>query len=110
MIVNCPWGYYEDILREPTCVIKRIVVMPGQRLSLQKHALRSEFWFISEGEGKMQLGTIESVIKVGSTVNILPKEIHRVTNTGNKHLVIYEMQYGKCSEDDIVRLEDDYGR
>ena len=58
----------------------------------------------------MRLGSIESYVKAGSTVNILPKEIHRITNNGSKHLVIYEMQYGQCSEDDIERLEDDYGR
>jgi len=110
MIINKPWGYYEDIIREHTYVMKRIVVRPGQRLSLQKHENRSEFWVIMEGTGTIELGSVETPIKAGSTVSIQKKEIHRVSNTGKDHLVIYETQYGICLEDDIIRISDDYGR
>lgn len=109
-IINRPWGYFEDIIRERTYVMKRIVVRPGQRLSLQKHEHRSEFWVIMEGTGTIELGTVETPIKAGSTVNIQKKEIHRVSNTGTGHMTIYETQYGICDEEDIVRISDDYGR
>ncbi len=110
MIVNKPWGYYEDILREDNYVMKRIVIRPGQRLSFQKHEKRSEFWVIMKGIGKVQLGTIESIVNVGATVNIQKKELHRITNIGTEHLVIYETQYGVCDENDIIRVSDDYER
>ena len=105
-----PWGRWEEYLSEPGYRVKRIVVNPGARLSLQKHRLRSEHWAIASGEGVFTLdGEVRSV-RTGDSVFIPVGGVHRIENTGQAHLVIIETQLGECLEDDIVRLEDDYGR
>lgn len=109
--VEKPWGSYSDILRDKAYVLKTIAINPGQSLSLQRHFNRSEFWLVIEGEGNVQLGKLTHYIKEGQTVHIHRKEVHRATNTGSVPLVILELQYGPdCSEEDIERLEDNYGR
>lgn len=105
-----PWGRWEEYLNEPGYRVKRIVVNPGQRLSLQKHALRSEHWAIVQGTGKFTLDGSVQAISPGDTVFIPRGGVHRVENDGKEFLVIIETQMGVCVEDDIERLEDDYGR
>ncbi len=107
---NRPWGRWEEYLFEPGYRVKRILVFPGKRLSLQLHHLREEYWVIVEGTGKITLGEKTFDIKAGDTV-FIPKETkHRIENNGDKMLVLIETQLGICPEDDIVRIEDDYGR
>lgn len=108
--ISKPWGYYEDIFRSQTIVIKKIVIHAQQRLSLQKHEKRCEYWGIEEGRGKLQIGDWESDLLPSNSVYIPKGTIHRVTNVGDSNLVIYETQIGICDEDDIIRLEDQYGR
>lgn len=108
--VEKPWGYYEDYYREDHCVFKKIVVNPGERLSYQYHLMRGEFWFVHEGTGVITVEGDNQYIKPGFFITILPQIDHRVHNTGQSPLVIYEMQFGRCYEDDILRLQDDYKR
>ena len=110
-VVHKPWGYYEDIVREPTYVIKKIVVNPGEELSTQTHQKRNEFWLIAKGKCRVQLGNVITKMKAGQTVNIHAKEIHKIINDSNEEVVVYETQFGaECYEDDIVRLDDKYDR
>lgn len=105
-----PWGQYSDIFRTSTTVFKEMVIRPGKRTSLQTHLEREEFHYVVCGEGKLVYG--DSVIDLYAGVTtLIPVDMpHRIECTGEKSLIIHEMQCGKCYEADIVRLEDDYGR
>ena len=104
MIVKKPWGTYEVLLDEPNYKVKRIVVHPYERFSLQYHKHREEHWVIVEGDGIVQVKQKEYPAIIRSHWVILPTEMHRAG------LVFIETQTGDCREEDIVRLEDDYGR
>jgi len=107
---NRPWGRWEEYLNEPGYRVKRIIVNPGQRLSLQKHQHRQEHWVIVRGTGLFSLDAdIVRVVK-GDRVHIPVGGVHRIENDGEDYLVLIETQLGLCIEDDIIRLEDDYGR
>lgn len=108
-----PWGYYEDLHRDDKVVFKRIVIYPGHQISVQKHSLRNEFWFIYSGCGNFYLGlnnnNLElSDVTAGNSLHIPKEFIHCIKNTGEKDLIIFETQYGVCAESDIVRFEDPY--
>ncbi len=109
MIVKKPWGTYEVLLDEPNYKVKRIVVHPYERFSLQYHNHREEHWVIVDGDGVVQVNEKEYPAFVRSHWVILPTEKHRAT-AGSNGLVFIETQTGDCYEEDIVRLEDDYGR
>jgi mannose-6-phosphate isomerase-like protein (cupin superfamily) len=79
-------------------------------LSLQKHDKRGEFWFVVKGDGFLVYGDIEHRITEGSHVEIPVGMVHCLVNDTSEPLMVYEMQFGTCSEDDIVRLDDEYGR
>ena len=104
-----PWGSYEILLDEPTYKVKRITVEPQQQLSLQYHNFRDEHWTIVEGTGIVRVGEDHINVKVGDRVLIPKLSIHRATAQDDR-LVFIEVQLGKCEEEDIVRLEDSYGR
>lgn len=108
--VKKPWGYYTDIYRSNDVVFKEIVVFPKEAISLQRHLLRSEFWYVTQGSGFLENGNEKCVVKEGSSINIPAQNIHRITNNGDEPLIIKELQYGNCDEHDIIRLEDKYGR
>ena len=106
-----PWGSYEVLLDEADHKVKQIVVAPGKRLSFQVHARRSEHWFVVRGAGMVTLGTASVPVEPGSAVDIAVGTSHRIENTGSDPLVFVEVQHGEYfGEDDIVRLEDDFGR
>lgn len=105
-----PWGRWEEYLNEPGYRVKRIIVHPGKRLSLQKHAHRREHWAIVSGAGLFTLNETQRRVATGDTVFIDTGDIHRIENDGREPLIIIETQLGRCLEDDIVRLEDDFGR
>ncbi|MFW5955372.1 MAG: phosphomannose isomerase type II C-terminal cupin domain [Rhodothermales bacterium] len=107
---NRPWGRWEEYLNEPGYRVKRIIVRPGQRLSLQKHEHRSEHWVVVSGSGVFHLDSEERNVGAGDAVFIPRGGVHRILNDGSDYLVIIETQLGLCLEDDIIRLEDDYGR
>ena len=106
-----PWGSYEVLVDAPDHKVKQILVKPGKRLSLQKHARRSEHWFVVRGTGVVMLDGAPVTVGPGVAVDIALGASHRIENTGDDDLVFVEVQHGDYfGEDDIVRLEDDFGR
>lgn len=106
-----PWGRFKVLDQGSDYKVKRIEVSPGKRLSFQKHAKRSEHWMIVEGTGRVTLGTHQIIAEVGHTLDVPPETPHRVENIGRGNLVLIEVQRGSyLGEDDIVRLQDDFGR
>jgi mannose-1-phosphate guanylyltransferase len=110
-LVHRPWGSYEVLVDEPKYKVKRIIVKPKQKLSLQKHLFRSEHWTIVEGTAWIINGSDAFELTVNQQTYIPQETIHRVENQKDIDLVFIEVQYGSStSEDDIIRLEDMYGR
>lgn len=107
---NRPWGRWEEYLNEPGYRVKRIIVNPGKRLSLQKHEHRREHWVVVQGTGLFTLNDDVRKIGKGDALYIDLGDVHRLENDGDAYLVIIETQLGVCLEDDIIRLEDDFGR
>ena len=106
-----PWGYYEVVDEGPGFRVKRICVSPGQRLSYQRHQKRSEHWYVVAGAGIVTVDGEESGVTVGAAVEVPLGAAHRIQNTGGEDLVFIEVQTGSYfGEDDIQRLDDDYGR
>lgn len=106
-----PWGSYTVLDHGQGYQVKRIEVKPGNRLSYQKHAQRSEHWMVVNGEAMVTLDGKNISLASGQTVDIPVEAAHRVANPGQGPLVFIEIQSGSyLGEDDIVRLEDDYGR
>lgn len=110
-IVNKPWGYYLNLNTDDGYKVKKIVVNPGCKLSLQKHEHRSEHWIVSKGTANVINGDDTVIVKEKGAVFIPQQNVHRVENIGDTPLHIIEVQFGDILEEgDIVRLEDDYGR
>jgi len=106
-----PWGHYIKFLQESGVWVKRVEVNPGARLSLQKHAHRSEKWNIVTGKGLVILDGKEIPVGPGSVIDVPVGTVHRIGNIGEDKLVFIEVACGEeLSEDDIVRLQDDYAR
>jgi mannose-6-phosphate isomerase len=107
-----PWGNYTVLDDDATDhKVKRIVVHPGKRLSYQRHSKRSEHWFIVSGTAQVTLDGAVSELKPGQAIDIPLGGAHRVANHGDTDVVLIEVQHGTYfGEDDIVRLEDDFGR
>lgn len=108
---NRPWGSFEILAESAEHKVKRITVNPGHRLSLQKHRLRREHWVVVAGTAIATVDGRDISLKKGDSVNIFRESAHRVANPGSTPLVFIEVQMGDYfGEDDIIRLEDDYGR
>ncbi len=106
-----PWGNYKKLFQEPGVWVKRVEVNPGCRLSLQKHAKRSEKWVIVKGSGLAIVNHHEIAVAPGMVVDVPLGAVHRIGNTGDDYLVFIEVACGSyLGEDDISRLEDDYNR
>jgi mannose-6-phosphate isomerase len=107
-----PWGNYTVLSDEaPDHKVKRLVVHPGKRLSYQRHAQRAEHWFIVAGTATVTLDGNVIRVQAGEAIDIPLESAHRVANEGDTDVVLIEVQCGTYfGEDDIVRLEDDYGR
>jgi mannose-6-phosphate isomerase len=106
-----PWGYYQVLSDEEDHKVKRIVVYPGQRLSLQRHWRRSEHWYVIKGKATVTLNDQEIALREGEAVDIPRETWHRVMNPGHENMAFIEVQTGDYfGEDDIDRREDDYGR
>jgi len=109
--VHRPWGTYEDIDLEPEFRVKRIIVKPGGRLSLQRHARRSEHWIVVRGEATVTIGARVEVLHRNQSTYVPVGETHRLENRGEEPLHLIEVQVGDyVGEDDIERIEDVYGR
>ncbi len=107
-----PWGNYTVLDdAESDHKVKRLVVKPGKRLSYQRHAQRAEHWFIVAGSARVTLDGKTIDLGPDQAIDIPRGSAHRVENVGNDDVVLIEVQYGDYfGEDDIVRLEDDFGR
>ncbi len=106
-----PWGHYTVLADEPDHKVKRICVYPGKRLSLQRHRRRAEHWYLLSGEAVVTLDGKESPLRGGQSVDIPRGAAHRLLNAGKTEAVFIEVQTGEYfGEDDIERIEDDYGR
>lgn len=106
-----PWGNWlvYDVL--PHAVVKKIEILPGRRISLQRHQHRSERWIVVEGIASVSRDKEQLTVHAGESVVIPRQSIHRLANNGTDLLVIIEIQYGDyLSEKDIERFTDDYGR
>jgi mannose-1-phosphate guanylyltransferase len=106
-----PWGYYDSIDADDGFQVKRILVNPGAKLSLQKHQHRAEHWVVVKGVAKVTCGDKTFSLKENQSTYIPKGEVHRLENTEEIDLEIIEIQTGDyLGEDDIIRLEDDYQR
>ncbi|OPL14625.1 MAG: mannose-6-phosphate isomerase [delta proteobacterium MLS_D] len=106
-----PWGFFEILSEGPEHKVKRITVHPEERLSYQRHARRSEHWFIVNGAAVITINGKDMTVSAGDSVDIPVGAWHRISNRGPLDLVFIEVQRGDYfGEDDIERSEDDYGR
>jgi mannose-6-phosphate isomerase-like protein (cupin superfamily) len=106
-----PWGDWLVLDAGAGFAVKRITVIPGGRLSLQRHQHRVEHWFVVAGRAQVTRNGEEMSLDVGGSVDFALGDIHRVANEGIADLVFIEVQRGAVlSESDIERLEDIYGR
>ena len=106
-----PWGTFTVLDEGNNFKVKRIEVLPGKRLSYQKHSQRAEHWVVVQGTAKVTLDDCQSMLASGEAIDIAIGSAHRVENPGTDTLVFIEVQRGSyLGEDDIVRLQDDFGR
>ena len=110
-VVVKPWGSYQNLMDEEYTKVKKIVIKPGESPSYQYHFKRSEVWVLVKGMGEVKVNDEVHSFDVGDIITIPKEAKHQVTNTGDQDLVFVEIQLGEYfGEDDIVRLEDKYGR
>ena len=106
-----PWGGFQTLEEGVGYKVKRLVVQPGCRLSLQRHRYRAEHWVVIAGTPRVIVGTRAWRLRARGTVNVPRGAWHRIENLGSTPVVIIEVQHGPyLGEDDIIRREDDYGR
>ncbi len=106
-----PWGNYHIIAKNLGYQIKEIKVSVNSKLSLQKHQNRAEFWQIIKGKCMVIVDEKEYELEDNDSIYIPKNTLHRIENIGNQELIFIEIQLGKdLKEEDIVRIEDDYGR
>ncbi len=107
-----PWGSFTVLDEGNNYKVKRIEVLPGKRLSYQQHSRRAEHWFVVSGTAKVTLNGVEKLVNTGEAIDIACETAHRVENPHDIELLVFiETQTGDYfGEDDIVRLEDDFGR
>lgn len=106
-----PWGGYIVLLNEKNCKVKKLIINPKKRFSLQYHNKRTETWTIVKGKLEITVGENKKTYTYGQTISVPVGTRHRIENTGDEVAEIIEIQTGTYfGEDDIVRLEDDFGR
>jgi mannose-6-phosphate isomerase-like protein (cupin superfamily) len=106
-----PWGSFENLLDTNYCKVKEIVIKPGQAPSYQYHFKREEVWVVVQGSGELKLDEEITEVSTGQIIHVPLEAKHQIKNNGENDLVFIEVQMGEYfGEDDIVRLEDNYGR
>jgi mannose-6-phosphate isomerase-like protein (cupin superfamily) len=106
-----PWGGFETLQVGPGYKVKRLVVKPGHRISLQRHRFRAEHWVVVAGSPRVVIEGRWRRLKPRATVEVPRGAWHRIENPGRRPVVIIEVQHGsRVDERDIVRRQDDYGR
>ena len=104
-----PWGSFTRFTHDELSTVKLIYVAPGKRLSLQYHEKRGEFWRILTGSATVRIGDQEFAAQEGDEFEIPPQALHRITG-GESGVSFLEISLGAFDENDIVRVEDDFGR
>lgn len=104
-----PWGSFERFTKNEKTTVKILTLNPDQEFSLQKHESRAEFWRVISGDGVVTVGDNKSEANAGDEFLVEPKNEHRA-KAGPDGLCILEISFGDFDEDDIERIEDDYGR
>jgi len=104
-----PWGFFEEFITNTPCTVKIITVNTGESISLQYHKGRSEFWVILKGNGFVTIGENRTRAAEGDRFHIDPEVNHRAEG-GSEPLVFLEISTGHFDENDIVRIDDRYGR
>ena len=106
-----PWGSFEILQESAVHKVKLIIVQPGKRLSYQRHEKRAEHWFIVSGEAEVTIDGDVRRMNSGNSIDIGIGVAHRIANIGTEQLKFIEVQTGTYfGEDDIIRIEDDFGR
>jgi mannose-6-phosphate isomerase-like protein (cupin superfamily) len=106
-----PWGWFESLATGARFQVKRIVVHPGGKLSLQSHHHRAEHWIVVEGTAKVTIGETVQLLSENQSVYIPLGAVHRLENPGKVPMVLIEVQTGAyLGEDDIIRYDDIYAR
>ena len=105
-----PWGHFRFLDQGPGFLAKAMLVKGGQRTSLQLHRLRAERWTVAMGNAIATVEGVKHALAVGDTIFVPIGAPHRLANIAKEPLVMIEVQIGECREDDLVRVEDDYGR
>tara|TARA_Y100000739_G_C20604230_1_gene464661 strand:+ start:1113 stop:2546 length:1434 start_codon:yes stop_codon:yes gene_type:complete len=106
-----PWGSYTSIVNGEKWQVKRIIVNPGESLSLQKHFHRTEHWIVVSGIAKVEIEGKKNILTKNQSTYIPKESKHRLSNPGEETLIVIEVQSGEyLGEDDIIRFEDNYGR
>ena len=106
-----PWGTFTVLDEGDGYKVKRIEVLPGKRLSYQKHSQRAEHWIVVQGTAQVSIGEREQLVRENESVYIFATQWHRLQNPGKVPVEIIEVQIGSyLGEDDIERLQDDFGR
>lgn len=106
-----PWGGFVVLHQAPGYKVKRVLVRPGGRLSLQSHRHRTEHWYVVHGEATVTVSDSRGVFGPGESIDVPVEAIHRLENFGAVDLVVVEVQRGPyLGEDDIVRYDDVYRR
>jgi len=109
--VSRPWGSYFVLNSVEGYQVKEIIINAGMRLSYQVHKKRSEHWFIVEGRAVVTIDGVNLILEPGQSVDIKVGQAHRIGAGSTSRVVFIEVQSGEYfGEDDIIRLEDDYGR
>ena len=106
-----PWGSYTVLDEGHHYKVKRLEILPGKRLSYQKHTQRTEHWMVVQGSASVTLEGQEITLETGQSMDVSLGAAHRIANRGSEILILIEIQRGSyLGEDDIIRLQDDYGR
>jgi len=106
-----PWGSFEILTEEKGYKVKRIIVHPNKRLSLQKHNHREEYWVVVSGNAKVTVNETVFNLEESGSCHIQKGDIHRLENSNDTDLILIETQIGDyLGEDDIIRISDDWNR
>jgi|SRR5205809_647294 mannose-6-phosphate isomerase len=110
-VISRPWGYSDVLFVAPEFKLKRLVVEPGHRLSLQRHRHRREHWYVISGIADVEVDGTSLTLCAGQSIDVPASAWHRLGNSRADMLVLVEVQCGSYfGEDDIERMVDDYGR
>jgi len=107
--INRPWGHFRQFCQNTPATVKILTIKPNEKLSLQSHAKREEFWRVIFGGGVAEIGRNRRKIKIGAEL-VVPKVVKQPLTAGPQGLAVLEISFGRFAENDITRYEDKYGR